>query len=132
MADQIIEFFVPYLVVTMVNFNRPIPSKVQALLILLTFLEGILTVDGETWTEQRKFTLRHLRDFGFGKNQMETLILDEAKELIEAFKIDEGKSITLGRRFNLAILNSLWLIVTGSRLNHDDLELNAILEDYFK
>lgn len=33
---------------------------------------GIFFVDGPFWHEQRRFTLRHLRDYGFGR-RFETL-----------------------------------------------------------
>ena len=96
---------------------------------------GILFADGPTWAEQRRFTLRHLREFGFGKNAMETLILEEARDLFDGFRTDAaaGRSVTgLGRRFSLAVLSSLWFIVSGERLNHDDPELKDILEDVFR
>ncbi|CAG7713296.1 unnamed protein product, partial [Allacma fusca] len=28
---------------------------------------GVVSSSGQEWVEQRRFTLRHLRDFGFGK-----------------------------------------------------------------
>jgi methyl farnesoate epoxidase/farnesoate epoxidase len=93
---------------------------------------GILSIDGPNWMEQRKFTLRHLKEFGFGKNQMENLILEEVKVVIENFKADEGNSIELSRRFTLAIVNSLWVIMTGSRIEHNDRNLHEVLENLFK
>lgn len=36
--------------------------------------------------EQRKFVIRHLRDFGFGRNTMATIIEYEAQKLVEHFK----------------------------------------------
>ncbi|XP_015121196.1 probable cytochrome P450 303a1 [Diachasma alloeum] len=45
---------------------------------------GVLVTDGVLWTEQRRFVLRHLRDFGFGKNNMATLIGEEAKHLVNS------------------------------------------------
>ena len=33
-------------------------------------IAGVLLSDKKTWTEQRRFTLRALRDFGFGKEGM--------------------------------------------------------------
>ena len=46
--------------------------------------------EGKTWVEQRRFALRTLRDFGFGKQGMEEMIQDE----VEMFKnlISEVKS----------------------------------------
>ena len=31
-------------------------------------MQGIVFNDGKEWSEQRRFTLRTLRDFGFGKS----------------------------------------------------------------
>jgi hypothetical protein len=45
-----------------------------------------------------------LKNFGFGKNQMETLIIDEAQELIENFKVEGGKAFNPSKRFSLAVL----------------------------
>ena len=38
---------------------------------------------GPTWLENRRFCLRTLRDFGFGKRTTETLILEESAFMIE-------------------------------------------------
>lgn len=38
---------------------------------------GIVFTHGQQWTEQRRFALKTLRDFGFGKKSMEHVILDE-------------------------------------------------------
>ncbi|VEN64072.1 unnamed protein product [Callosobruchus maculatus] len=44
--------------------------------------KGILLVDEEFWMEQRRFLLRHLREFGFGTRNMSTLIEEETQELV--------------------------------------------------
>ncbi len=49
---------------------------------------------------QRRFILKNLRDFGFGKKSMEGLVHEEIQELIEGFKKDVGKPITTQNRFN--------------------------------
>ena len=71
--------------------------------------------------------MRHLRDFGFGKTSMEQMILDEAMELIEGLKRDSGKPVITQNRFNIAVLNALWTIISGERLRHDDPELQDII-----
>ncbi|CAD5221427.1 unnamed protein product [Bursaphelenchus okinawaensis] len=38
---------------------------------------GLIDTHGEVWSQQRRFAIRTLRDFGFGKNKMEQMILAE-------------------------------------------------------
>jgi hypothetical protein len=42
--------------------------------------------DGEYWKEQRRFALRNLRDFGFGKSSMEDAIVAEAGKLCRSYE----------------------------------------------
>lgn len=42
----------------------------------------MLVTDGKLWVEQRRFVLRHLRDFGFGQNNMAIMIEEEALYLV--------------------------------------------------
>ncbi|EGI60832.1 Putative cytochrome P450 303a1 [Acromyrmex echinatior] len=49
-------------------------------------IQGILIADDKLWVEQRRFVIRHLRDFGFGRTSMLTIIEDEALKLVEHFK----------------------------------------------
>lgn len=44
-------------------------------------LRGIFFTDGPQWKEQRRFTLRHLRDYGFGR-RFETLEHDLHDEIL--------------------------------------------------
>jgi len=93
---------------------------------------GVLNSDGPTWESQRRFTLRHLRDFGFGKNSMELLIMEEVREMIEWMKNEEGHPLSLNRKFSLAVLNSLWQIVSGKRFDQKDTTLNDLLDSTTK
>lgn len=49
---------------------------------------GIFFTEGPFWLEQRRFTLRHMRDFGFGRRQdkFESHMLEEVSLLIEMLK----------------------------------------------
>ncbi|XP_049788059.1 farnesoate epoxidase-like isoform X2 [Schistocerca cancellata] len=47
---------------------------------------GMLFNDGPAWVQQRRFTLRHLRDFGFGKLSMEGRILEEVEDLLSSIR----------------------------------------------
>lgn len=82
---------------------------------------GIIASEGERWEIHRRFLLRQLRDFGFGKSTMEGLIMDEANELIETYKQKAGTPITLIReQVKLAVINSLFRILTSKRFKQDD------------
>lgn len=38
--------------------------------------------EGELWKEQRRFTIKHLKDVGIGKSSLEGIILDEIRDLV--------------------------------------------------
>ena len=44
---------------------------------------GILFASGPVWKYLRRFTLKTLRDFGFGKAAAETMIMDECSYMTE-------------------------------------------------
>lgn len=88
---------------------------------------GLIHVEGQLWEVHRRFTLRHLRDFGFGKNKMETLIMDEVHEMIEALKGKNGAPVSaIKEMFSLPVVNSLWAIVAGRRYSHTDPKLHLL------
>ena len=41
------------------------------------FVPGVIFSEKEAWQQQRRFTLKTLRDFGFGKKGMEEMIFEE-------------------------------------------------------
>ncbi|CAG7820430.1 unnamed protein product, partial [Allacma fusca] len=47
---------------------------------------GILFSDSVCWQEQRRFAFKTLKDFGFGKQSIETTLLHEAQELVGILK----------------------------------------------
>lgn len=51
-------------------------------------LKGIFFTDGEFWSDQRRFALRNLRDFGFGRRYeaFEFEVRDEMKALVSMIK----------------------------------------------
>lgn len=82
------------------------------------------------WEVHRRFLLRQLRDFGFGKSSMEQLVLEEVKETIDRFKAVKGKTISNTKQiFQIAVINSLWTIVSSERFDHDDPKLTQMLAD---
>ena len=50
----------------------------------LTGMEGVAFSEGKTHQEQRKFMLTTLRDFGFGKSDMESFINEEVQQFCDS------------------------------------------------
>lgn len=51
-------------------------------------LLGIFFTEGQIWYEQRRYALRNLRDFGFGRrhDELENEIQDEMLNLVDLLK----------------------------------------------
>lgn len=60
---------------------------------------GVLVTDGALWIEQRKFLLRHLRNFGFGKNDMATMIEEETMYLVNNLMKQLESSSTMREKY---------------------------------
>jgi len=88
---------------------------------------GIGKTEGPRWEEVRLFTLRQLRDFGFGKHTMQDLIMIEVTEFIELMVETKGEPVrNVKDRLIVAVLNSLWFISTGTRHRQNDPELVSL------
>lgn len=90
---------------------------------------GIIFSIGQHWNEQRRFALRQLRDFGFGKSSMEEGLLEEARKLVEEFKKQDGKAVDLDATMNISVINALWLILMGETMELDDPKLLKLVSE---
>jgi len=88
---------------------------------------GIINSEGPHWEEVRQFTLRQLRDFGFGKNTMQESIMTEVNEFIELLVETKGEPVAnMKDRLVVAVVNALWFIATGIRQKQNDPDLVAL------
>ena len=58
---------------------------------------GVLFSQGRYWREQRRYLLRNLRDFGFGKTAMEDTLLEEVENLCNELVKIVGKPVCLDK-----------------------------------
>ena len=78
---------------------------------------GIINTEGEAWSHQRRFALKELRDLGFGKKSLDSIMNEEVDEVIE--KISKEKTAVMDGTFNTPIINVLWQIVASKRFEHN-------------
>ncbi|XP_065199572.1 probable cytochrome P450 303a1 [Planococcus citri] len=95
---------------------------------------GLLLTDEEFWQEQRRFVMRHLREFGFGKKTMSDLVQTEAASLVEMFdqklKLEADKKggvvVPMRDAFSVYVLNTLWSMLASIRYSPEDRELKSL------
>jgi methyl farnesoate epoxidase / farnesoate epoxidase len=94
------------------------------------------------WKNQRRFTLRHLRDFGFGKQKMDEYIHEEVYSLFDAINLMTQKQSD-HREVGLdpltimpaVAINTLWYIIAGTKHDMEDenfLNLTKLVLKFFR
>ncbi len=74
---------------------------------------GVLFSHGSYWRELRRFLLRNLRDFGFGKTSMEDLFHDEVAKLCQQLSKKCGQPLDLSCTMHISVVNALWSILVS-------------------
>lgn len=101
---------------------------------------GVLLTDSDFWVEQRRFIVRHLKEFGFARSGMTDICHFEAESMFEDLNnlVKRNKNnpveVEFRGRFAVYILNTLWCMMTGKRYPKDNAvikELQDILHELF-
>ena len=82
-------------------------------------IQGILGSTGLPWVHDRRFALRHLKDLGMGKTQLEVAIHNEARAIVEHLKSFDGKPTKYPKGIRNAVLNVVWQLVVSKRYDLD-------------
>ncbi|XP_072286143.1 cytochrome P450 2G1-like [Pyxicephalus adspersus] len=88
---------------------------------------GITFSNGERWKIIRSFSVKTLRDFGFGKRSMEWKIQEEARCVIKDFRKLQGHPINPSKSFMQAFSNILCSIMFGDRYDYTDKRFTKLL-----
>lgn len=95
---------------------------------------GLIFSDGTCWNETRLYTIRTLRDFGFGKTYaMEQIIKDELEEFVAVFKekvesTNQDRILNMTGVFNTFFVNVVWLLIHGERFPYRDPKFQQLLD----
>ena len=89
--------------------------------------QGIIFTENKKWSVQRRFSLKTLKDFGFGKQSLEEAMNLEIECLIEQLKQHE-EDYQMTTDFNIPIINILWQLAASTRFTEEDYEGIELVE----
>ncbi|XP_072050207.1 cytochrome P450 2C9-like [Amphiura filiformis] len=98
--------------------DRPLDPTLQA---------GITFSSGETWKQQRRFTLTSLRRFGVGKRSFEQCVVEEAECLTEEMIKLKHTPFDLRSLFTNATSNIICSVVFGKSYGYSDSNFKSLL-----
>ncbi|ODM91855.1 Farnesoate epoxidase [Orchesella cincta] len=87
---------------------------------------GLVWSNGKVWKTLRRFTIRTLRDFGFGKSaSMDVVINEEIDKFMTHFKktlaCSTNNTVLMSKElFDMTTTNVLWRLVTGISYDLED------------
>ncbi len=93
---------------------------------------GIIFVGGDGWREMRRFAMRTLRDFGYGKQKdMQAAIDEEVTTLLESLENvatspSKDGILNVKHLFTMPVLNILWSMVSSVRTKEDEAKLRRL------
>ncbi|XP_054720017.1 cytochrome P450 2J6-like [Uloborus diversus] len=86
---------------------------------------GLGGVNGAEWVEQRRFSVKAMKDIGFGRTRWEELVQEELKEVVEMMKKHGTAPLDVRKFFTSTFTNNVLTLIFGHRLpiGHPDTEL---------
>lgn len=75
--------------------------------------------NGDEWKEQRKFSVRVLKQLGIGKQVVEERILDEIDVLMDKFRQENEAPVEVLQLIGASISNVINLLIMGERFDYD-------------
>ncbi|XP_052572809.1 cytochrome P450 2J4-like isoform X2 [Peromyscus californicus insignis] len=88
---------------------------------------GLFMSSGQTWKEQRRFTLMTLKNFGLGKKSLEQRIQEEALHLADAIGEEEGQPFDPHFKITNGVSNIISSFTFGKRFEYDNGQFQELL-----
>ncbi|XP_044587036.1 methyl farnesoate epoxidase-like isoform X1 [Cotesia glomerata] len=91
---------------------------------------GILFADGPLWYQSKRNTIKYISHIGFRHRLVDKYLTEEAETLVCYLKkkiTNNKEKIAMNKIFDVAVLNSLWVLLAGYRFDYDDVRLHNIL-----
>uniref|UniRef100_A0A1A9WS92 Cytochrome P450 n=1 Tax=Glossina brevipalpis TaxID=37001 RepID=A0A1A9WS92_9MUSC len=90
--------------------------------------KGITGVDGPLWYKHRHFSMKQLRNVGFGRTPMEKYIEKETDRLLTYIENLNGLPVWPGSFLAHVVINVLWTLVANKHFAYEDKRLQKLLD----
>ena len=74
---------------------------------------GVAFTDGAFYNSQKLFLVKQLKQFGFGKTSLETVIVEQANSMASYLEENAGKQVIKKEVFATPVINILWSMMAG-------------------
>nr|BAV93939.1 cytochrome P450 3200C1 [Chamberlinius hualienensis] len=92
---------------------------------------GLTANDGEYWKQHRRFILNYFKNNGYGKLNLEPIILDEIDHFIKELKNHVGKSFNIKPLLMHTAGNNICILATGKRFDYNSPEFRLLISTIF-
>ncbi|XP_063867797.1 cytochrome P450 2L1-like [Scylla paramamosain] len=89
---------------------------------------GVATSNGLLWHNNRRFTLRQLRDLGMGKSSMVGAVQHQGLKLRETIAEKAGTPGMIPHQLHVTVLNVIWHMVASRQFDAEDKMLQEFLK----
>ena len=87
-------------------------------------------MNGEEWKEQRKFSLRVMRDLGMGTQAFEDKMLEEIEDAMLRLEAGKGKPVNVYPIIGSSVANGITIMITGRHLKLEH-PIRQLIEESF-
>ena len=82
---------------------------------------GLVITEGDEWAEQRRFCFKTLKNYGFGKSSLDSIMQEEIQKFCGELTQDcKSGPVDLSNRFNIMVISILWRIIGGKSFDYRD------------
>ncbi|MPC36298.1 Cytochrome P450 2L1 [Portunus trituberculatus] len=89
---------------------------------------GIVSSSGILWHNNRRFTLRQLRDLGMGKSSLVGAVQQQCLKLRETLAKGAGTAVVINHQLHLSVINIIWYMVASRQFDAENKRLHEFVD----
>lgn len=92
---------------------------------------GLSSISGHEWVEQRRYTIKTMRNVGIGKSKWQDFVQEEVDEFVQLLRKQKGAPFYPKASLIASVANNVFSLVFGYRLPHGSSKMAIIIQGLF-